>query len=44
MPDIMGDHEPRGGVLSGGLTPEAKAGAEDVKVVEASRADRCPDG
>ena len=44
MPDIMGDHEPRGGILCGGLTPEAQAGAEDVKVIQASRADCGQDG
>jgi hypothetical protein len=44
MPDIVGDYETRGRVVSGGLTPEAQAGAKDVKVVKASRADCGPDG
>jgi hypothetical protein len=44
MPDIVGDYETRGRVVSGGLTPEAQAGTKDVKVVKASRADCGPDG
>ena len=44
MPDIMGNHETRSGVLCGGLTPEAQAGAKDVEVIQASRADCGPDG
>jgi len=44
MPDIMGDHEPGGRMLGGDLAPEAEPGAEDVEIIQASRADGGPDG